>query len=175
MSTQAKPSQQDLWRLVADDVMDRRQDKVVQSAWNIIRAYFARSDEPKLERKQLANLEDTAGETRSIALIADWVRYQMGRDTAQRTWRAELTLENKPVRFGDAVLNQIEKELKDEAESIMNQVRNQELKPDDEAEERVLIQWLLVRQFASYLEHAFVSQETEHKDRQKQPRKERRG
>ena len=188
MSTQTAQRQaeaaQALWRLVADDLMDRRQDNIVRNASDIVRAYFRpynenlTGPEPKLERKQLTNLESIAGETHSIALIADFVRYQMGRDTkdreVDRTWRARLNLTGQQVRFGDAILKQLEEELREEAGSIVRAAQKEDLKPANESDEKVFIWWLLARRFVSYLEHAFVCEETEYKERRKQARKKER-
>lgn len=169
-TTQKTESKQALWQSLVDDLMDKRQENIVKSAWNIIRAFFApyhkpdEQDRPKLERKQLANLVAVAGETRTVAVIADFVRYQMGRDDKAKTWRAQITLDGKTTRLGEAVLQQVEDQLKADAAGIVNEAKKH-LTPASAGDEVSFVWWMLVRRFAAYLEHAFVAEATDYEAR----------
>jgi hypothetical protein len=136
-----------LWRLVLDDLIDREMNEVVETARSLMENYF--KGKHRLERKQLSNLVGVTGETRSVAVIADFVRYQMGRDERRQSWRT-----GQPP-FGEAVLEQIER-LKERAEALVNQAVAQDLAPSDRTAEIDRVWWTLVRRFAAYLEHSFV-------------------
>jgi len=136
-----------LWRLVLDDLVDREMNQVVEMARSLMENYF--KNKHRLERKQLSNLVGVTGETRSVAVVTDFVRYQMGRDERRQNWRA-----GQPP-FGQAILEQIDN-LKARAERLVNQATGQNLTPPDRTVEVDRVWWTLVRRFAAYLEHSFV-------------------
>jgi hypothetical protein len=136
-----------LWQLVLDNLIDREMNKVVETARSLMENYF--KGKHRLERKQLSNLVGVTGETRSVAVVADFVRYQMGRDERRQSWRA-----GQPP-FGGAVLEQINN-LKAQAERLVNQATGQGITPPNRETEIDRVWWTLVRRFAAYLEHSFV-------------------
>lgn len=136
-----------LWQLVLDDLIDREMNRVVEAARSLMETYL--QEKRRMERKQLSNLVGVTGETRSVAVIADFVRYQMGRDGHEQSWRA-----GEPP-FGEAVLKHID-ELKKRAGQLVRQAKAKGVAPSDEAAEIDRVWWLLVRRFAAYLEHSFI-------------------
>lgn len=167
MSTQTAQkteAAQALWRLVVEDLIDCEADNQVGNAWKLIQALFAGKHE--LEHKQITNLESLAGETRSIAVIVDFVRYQMGRDDKKPPvkWRVQVGQDT----FGDQVIKHIQ-ELESAAQRVINKAKDKRLTPPNEADEKTLIWWKLVRRYIAYLEHAFVYEKAMHEDRQKAP------
>jgi hypothetical protein len=141
---------QALWNLVVADRIDWAQNNIVKQAWGLINDYF--DDNAKgLERHQFTNLETLAGETRSLEVIKDFIRYQMGRDARKNTWRAII----KGGAFGERVIKDIDG-LERTADSIVKQAQRAGVMPNDAEQERALIWWMLARRYISYLEHAFV-------------------
>ena len=152
MSTeQSRQADQALWNMVVADLIDQRQDEIVKRAWDLMKDYQPAGKRPGLERHQFTNLETLAGETRSIEVIKDFVRYQMGRDARKNTWRLPI----KGGAFGDRVIQDIDG-MERTAESIVGSAKKMGVQADAENQEKVNIWWLLVRRYFSYLEHAFL-------------------
>jgi hypothetical protein len=153
MSTQpsAISGQSELWPLLVDEMIDQASSMEVDVAKRIIEAYFAGNH--KLERKQMSNLVAIAGETGSVPIVEDFVRYQMGRDTNRRTWNA-----GHPKSLGNSILDHL-KELKNSATALLERARKRapELAPSPADEKEKNRVWsLLTCRFVAYLEHAFV-------------------
>jgi hypothetical protein len=139
-------AQMALWQLIVDDLVDREMNQIVEAARSLMENYAQHKH--RLERKQLSNLVGVTGETRSVAVVADFVRYQMGRDERRQNWRSG----TPPL--GEAILEQIDR-LKAQAEQLVNKA-SQDITPPDPAAEVERVWLTLVRRFAAYLEHSFL-------------------
>lgn len=149
-----KKGKEALWRLLVDDGVDQEAGKLVDTAERLITGLFG--GQHKMQRKQFSNLLAATIETRSVPVIEDFVRYQMGRDDKGNSWRA-----GKP-RFGEALLEETGK-LERTADRLVGSAKargGKELHPANEETEKQRIWWLLTTRLAGFLEHRFVYEAT---------------
>jgi len=142
--------QQAFWPLVADDMVDQAMNQLIPQADELIKKGLFSCSHHGMERHQFTNLVTTALETNSAAVVLDYVRYQIGRDSKGNTWRV-----GKPG-FGVQLLEQLER-LKSTADGLIVQaIREYGIEPPDQtnAENKLWIQ--LVRRFVGSLHHHFV-------------------
>lgn len=137
-----------LWPLVADDAIDRAMNSLIPMAKSLIEDLFRYPH--RMERSQLANLVAVSLETNSVAVVLDYVRYQMGRDSKAETWRV-----GRPS-FGSQLLEQLE-ELRRMAGGLIEEaIRQYGIEPPDRPAEEERLWMLLVRRFVGALHRNFV-------------------
>ncbi len=137
-----------LWLLVADDVVDRAMNTLIPQAKSLIEDLFRYPH--RMERNQLTNLVTVSLETNSVAVVLDYVRYQMGRDSKAETWRI-----GHPS-FGSKLLEQLE-ELRRMASGLIEEaIRLFGIEPPDRNAEEDRLWMLLVRRFVGALQRNFV-------------------
>ncbi len=140
--------QQSLWPLVADDAVDEAMNRLIPQAENLIKDLFRYPH--RMERHQFTNLVTTALETKSVAVVLDYVRYQIGRDSGGNAWRI-----GQPS-FGAQLLEQLEGLRQTSGGLIDRAIRQYGIKPEDEKAERERLWMLLVRRFVGSLHRHFV-------------------
>lgn len=140
--------QQSLWQLVADDAVDRAMNTLIPQAERLIEDLFRYPH--RMERSQFTNLVTTALETNSVAVVLDYVRYQMGRDSRAESWRI-----GQPS-FGAQLLEQLEGLRQMAGGLIDNAIRQHGIKPQDQTTEEKRLWMLLVRRFIGSLHRNFV-------------------
>jgi hypothetical protein len=159
-TAQAAEASQALWRLVVDELVDRASGNEATAAKDLMHVYFKGKDTKDIvERKQISNLSNVVAETRSMPVVIDFVRYQMGRQNTGPRWRARAG----DISFGDAVIAHIE-ELKEGAQAIVNEAKAQKLACPNEAREVQAVWRQLVRRYCTYLEHSFVYEDANRPD-----------
>ena len=140
-----------LWPLVADDAVDRAMNSLIPKAKSLIGDLFRYPH--RMERSQLTNLVAVSLETNSVAVVLDYVRYQMGRDSKAKTWRV-----GRPS-FGSQLLEQLE-ELRRMAGGLIEEaIRQYGIEPPDHTAEEERLWMLLVRRFVGALHRNFVYHE----------------
>jgi hypothetical protein len=147
----SQTSRKALWGLLLDELIDEASGAEVETAKKIMEAFYKGSH--RLERKQISNLVAVAGETNSVPIVEDFVRYQMGRDERRQTWRA-----GQPKALGDAVLEHLE-ELKVRSKQLVERAARDHLEtaPSEGLETAQAKVWaMLTRRFTAYLEHSFT-------------------
>ncbi len=97
-----------------------------------------------LKSSQLSNLLAVALDTDSPAAVANWIRYQMGRQETEWAW--------KSTGLGDDVLDEIKK-LAQTAQKIGKDLYGKKVKP----EQIMDIHMALIRQYVGYLRRWFVA------------------
>jgi len=141
--------QQALWLLVADDAVDRAMNRLIPQAKNLIEDLF-RYPRHRMERNQFTNLVATALETASVAVVLDYVRYQIGRDSGHESWGIGTP------SFGAQLLEQLEG-LRQTASGLMdNAIREYRIQPLDRAAEEQRLWMQLARRFVGSLHRHFV-------------------
>lgn len=144
-----------LWRLVADEIVDREMNAIVSESEWLVESLFQKKHD--MQRNQLSNLLATALETDSAAVVMDFVRYQMGRDSKCETWRV-----GQPS-FGEELLKRL-KELGQKAAGLIDvAVREYGIEPMKRESEEERIWMLLVRRFLGSLYRNFVYCDSEKK------------
>ena len=153
MSTQAaaQSTQSALWALLIDELIDEASSAEVETARKIMETYFG--SDHRLERKQMSNLVAVAGETGSVPIVEDFVRYQMGRDERRQTWRA-----GHPKSLGDMILDHLH-ELKNVSAAVVDRAKKRApglALPNSDEEVRAQVWSLITRRFTAYLEHSYL-------------------
>jgi hypothetical protein len=146
----------ELWALLVEEMIDEASAQEVEAARKIMESYFA--GQPRLERKQMSNLVAVAGETVTVPIVEDFVRYQMGRDTGCQTWNA-----GSPKSLGKSILDHL-KELKTRATALVERARKRspDKLPAGADESEINRVWcMLCRRFVAYLEHSFLYYKSE--------------
>ncbi len=140
-----------LWPLVADDVLDRAMNTLIPQAKTLIEDLFRYPH--WMERSQLTNLVAVSLETNSVAIVLDYVRYQMGRDSKAKTWRI-----GRPS-FGSQLLERLEDLRRMAGGLIEEAIRRHGIEPPDRTAEEERLWMLLVRRFVGALHRNFVYRE----------------
>jgi len=148
---------QSLWPLVADDTVDRVMNRLIPQAEGLIKNLFRYPH--RMERSQLTNLVAVSLETNSVAVVLDYVRYQMGRDSKAETWR-----KGQPS-FGSQLLQQLEDLRQTAGGLIEDAVRQYGIKPPDRAAEEERLWMVLVRRFVGAVHRSFVYYDAVSKER----------
>jgi len=144
---------------VADDAVDRAMNTLIPQAERLIEDLFRYPHQ--MERHQLTNLVAVALETESVAVVLDYVRYQIGRDSKAETWR-----KGQPS-FGSQLLEQLE-ELRRRAGGLIDEaIRQYGIEPPDRQAEEERLWMLLVRRFVGSLHRSFVYYEARRKEERK--------
>jgi len=145
--------QHSLWPLVADDAVDNAMDTLILQAEKLIEDLFRYPHQ--MERHQLTNLVSVSLETNSVQIVLDYIRYQIGRDIRNTSWRI-----GQPS-FGSKLLDQLEG-LRQRAGGLMeNAIKDYGIEPQNKNDEEARIWMQLVRHFVGSLHHNFVYYETE--------------
>lgn len=86
--------------------IDLVKEQLVEAAEQLVTdAGIAGLDEKKFGHSQLRNVSAVASETESPAVVANFLRYQMGRDNRRENWAIEVA--GGPKRIGDLFLDQL--------------------------------------------------------------------
>lgn len=144
-----------LWQLVADEIVDREMNAIVSDSEALIKSLFQQKHD--MQRNQLSNLLATALETDSAAVVMDFVRYQMGRDSKGETWRA-----GQPS-FGKELLDQLKGLGQKAAGLVDTAIREYGIEPTKRESEEERIWMLLIRRFLGSLYRNFVYYDSERK------------
>ncbi|RQW79961.1 MAG: hypothetical protein EHM14_06725 [Methanothrix sp.] len=145
--------QHSLWPLVADDAVDKAMDILIPQAEKLIEDLFRYPHQ--MERHQITNLVSVSLETNSVPLVLDYIRYQIGRDNRNTSWRI-----GQPS-FGTKLLEQFEG-LRQRAGGLMEKaIKEYGIEPQNKNDEEARIWMQLVRHFVGSLHHNFVYYETE--------------
>lgn len=145
--------QHSLWSLVADDAVDKAMEILIPQAEKLIEDLFRYPHQ--MERHQLTNLVSVSLETNSVQLVLDYIRYQIGRDNRNTSWRI-----GQPS-FGSKLLEQLGG-LQQRAGGLMEKaIKDYGIGPQNKNDEEARIWMLLVRHFIGSLHHNFVYYETE--------------
>lgn len=132
--------------------IDEIEDELVKRAEQVVERFRPDITE-KLEVKQLRNVEAVAAETESLAVVDNFIKYQIGRaDKPDKGWRWG---EQQGKGFGEAVRDDL-KELKKRAESNAGD----KVSPKD-------LEIRLVRLYLGYLTRHFTYAETMDKAKKK--------
>jgi len=148
-----------LWPLVADDIVDQAMNSLIPQAKSLIEDLFRYPH--RMERSQLTNLVAVSLETNSVAVVLDYVRYQMGRDSKAETWR-----KGHPS-FGSQLLEQLEGLRQRAGGLIDDAVRQYKIEPPDRAAEEEHLWMVLVRRFVGALHRNFVYYDAKAKEGKK--------
>jgi hypothetical protein len=119
---------------------------------NIVRAANADAallEGAGLQNNQIRNVLNVADETHSLAVVTNFIRYQLGRSQTGRAWRQN--------GFGTRVIDQIETSqgiVARESKAALRRMRDQgyEVSPEMEGE----VRYELMRHYLGYLSRAFV-------------------
>ncbi|HLB49396.1 MAG TPA: hypothetical protein VJL59_20485 [Anaerolineales bacterium] len=104
-----------------------------------------RIHESGMEVHQMANLVAVAQETDSVEVVKHYIRYQLGRDSQNKTWRWRL---GSGKNFGEQLVDRLDG-LRDRAQLIVS-----EAKGDRPAEDRT---WMtLTRLYIGHMRRYFV-------------------
>jgi hypothetical protein len=88
--------------------IDLAKEELVTGAEQLVKdAGIASLDEKKFGHSQLRNVSAVASETESPAVVANFLRYQMGRDNRRENWAIEVAVGNGSKRIGDLFLDQL--------------------------------------------------------------------
>jgi len=104
----------------------------------------------KMEKHQLSNLLGVALETSSVAVVTNFIRYQVGRDNKKEAWRSKTKSEKKS--FGEKLVIALE-ELEDTAKIIAADCKKNGLSVPNYADEEIWME--LVRQYIGQLNRYF--------------------
>lgn len=86
--------------------IDLAKEQLVVRAEQLVKdAGIAELDEKKFGHSQLRNVSAVASETESPAVVANFLRYQMGRDNRRENWA--IAVGNGEKRIGDLFLDQL--------------------------------------------------------------------
>jgi hypothetical protein len=131
-------------RMLVGELVDRQMNQIVRQVCSLVDNTELQAS--SMEKHQFSNLLGVALETSSVESVANFIRYQMGRDVRGNSWR------NKD--FGDRLIKELQG-LRGVAEAIAGDVahtvRTGELSPID-----VDAIWAeLVRQYVGQLNRYF--------------------
>lgn len=147
MSPQMISPDEALKRLWIDQGIEQKLNAIIDESRKLV-------DETKvtanLDKTQMSNLLGVALQTESARVVANYIRYQMGRDTKGTTWRAG--------EFGEKLATHLER-LEEEAKAIAQDAAQQAADPPTQAD--IDRAWIgLVRQFVGQLNRYFVYKRT---------------
>jgi hypothetical protein len=99
MNEQTKPNESTVLRtrLLMDRLIDKRLDEIVREAGK--RVLRLKGDQ-MMRENQIRNVVDVAMSTESLAVVANFIRYQIGRSGGNRAWLHD--------GFGFAVIQDVE-------------------------------------------------------------------
>ena len=89
-----------LQALVLEDSIRRQMDSIIQGAAETVRLLKPKS-KSKMQKNQIRNVLNVAEESRSVEVVTNYIRYQIGRSPKGQQWRYK--------GFGIQVINDIEK------------------------------------------------------------------
>lgn len=124
--------------------IDKYTEEIVTLAESTIKNVQMQNLRGAAGNAQFSNFQGVTQETGSVAVIVNWVRYQMGRRESQRAW--------KEARLGQNVLESIEA-MRAYANTIARTVH----KPEPTPRQVLEIHLKLVRMYAGYLRRWFIA------------------
>ncbi len=130
--------------LTLRQAMQRQIDAIVRSA----NADAALLEGSKIEKNQIRNVLNVAEESHSLAVVANFIRYQLGRSQTGPAWRHN--------GFGLRVIEQIESPdrlIARQAEAVLGRLRERFGEVPSEVAENV--RYELMRYYLGYLHRAF--------------------
>ena len=123
----------------------RSMDDIVRAA----NADAALLENAEMQNNQLRNVLNVAGESQSLAVVASFIRYQLGRSQTGPVWRKN--------GFGMQVIDQIESAqgiVARESQSVVLRLQDRGIDASPEALDHV--RYELMRHYLGYLNRAFV-------------------
>ncbi|HIP97652.1 MAG TPA: hypothetical protein EYH32_10610 [Anaerolineae bacterium] len=123
----------------------RQMDAIVRAA----NADAARLKESGMDKNQIRNVLNVAEESHSLAVVTNFIRYQLGRSQTGPAWRHN--------GFGMQVIEQIESPtgiVHRQAEQVLKALRDQYADLPENVADRV--RYELMRHYLGYLNRAFV-------------------
>ncbi|ABU56322.1 hypothetical protein [Roseiflexus castenholzii] len=124
--------------LALDQAIGAQLDKLVRRA-NLA---VLKLRNAKMEENQLRNLLDAAMESGSVEVTAGFIRYQIGRDSAN--WKD----------FGHHVISDLGKLGRDETEKVVDSLKHMSIADADALKPRIQVR--LMQLYLGYINRAFV-------------------
>jgi len=146
MSVQAEGQQgvQIQRRMLVGELVDRQMNQIVRQVYSLVDNTELQVS--SMEKHQFSNLLGVALETSSVESVANFIRYQMGRDVRGNSWRNR--------GFGDRLIKELQG-LRDVAEAIAGHVADA-LRTTELSRTDVDAIWAeLVRQYVGQLNRYF--------------------
>ena len=131
--------------LALQAAMQRCMDPIVREA----NADAALLEGSRMDKNQIRNVLNVAEESRSLAVVSNFIRYQLGRSNTGPAWRKG--------DFGKRVIEQIEDSdgiIAQQTEAVLRQVGEQIKDIPDEARDE--LSYDLMRYYLGYLNRAFI-------------------
>jgi len=133
------------WELALQTTLRRCMDAVVRAS----NADAALLEKAKMDKNQIRNVLNVAEESHSVAVVANFIRYQLGRSQTRLAWQHN--------EFGKQVIKQIESQtgiVYQQAQKVLQTLRHQYPDLPDIVAHRV--HYELMRHYLGYLNRAFV-------------------
>jgi len=134
-----------MYELAVNTGIRQQIDAIVRAA----NADAALLEGARMEKNQIRNVLNVAEESRSLAVVANFIRYQLGRSQTGPAWRHN--------GFGMQVIEQIESPtgiVHRQAEQVLKALRDQYADlPENVADQ---VRYELMRHYLGYLNRAFV-------------------